>query len=134
MEKKPMNENKKNSILVVDDEASNIMVLTHILTGDYTIYAAKNGEKAISAAEKHLPDLILLDVLMPDMDGYAVIDTLKKSDKTKDIPVIFITGLGEAEDVEKGISLGACDYIVKPFSTSVVKNIVDTQMQKIVAK
>ncbi|MDR2542559.1 MAG: response regulator [Treponema sp.] len=124
-----MSEPKKNSILIVDDETSNIMVLTHILSHKYTIYAVKNGKNAIAAAEKHLPDIILLDVLMPDMDGYTVITELKKTDKTKNIPVIFITGLTDTGDEEKGIALGACDYIKKPFSSSIVEEKVENQIR-----
>jgi diguanylate cyclase (GGDEF)-like protein len=112
---------KKNSVLIVDDEESNIMALTHILGSDYTVCAAKDGQDAIEVAEELSPDIILLDVIMPDMDGYAVIKALKNLEKTMDIPVIFITGLSEAEDEEKGLVLGAADYISKPFSPAIVK-------------
>ena len=123
-----MNETKKNSVLVVDDDTSNIIALTHILQQEYTIYVAKNGTAAIKAAEKHLPDVILLDIIMPEMDGYAVIAELKKSDKTKEIPVIFITGLNKPDDEEKGLSLGAADYIAKPFSPAIVLLRVKNQL------
>ena len=118
----------KKSILVVDDESSNIMALTHILGPDYTIYAAKNGQNAIATAEKHLPDLILLDILMPDMNGYAVITALKNRERTKRVPVIFITGLSNAGDEEKGLALGGADYITKPFSPAIVRLRVQNQM------
>ena len=124
-----MNNDKKNRVLIVDDESANIMALTHILGADYTIYAAKNGESAIKAAEKYLPDLILLDILMPDMDGYEVISWLKRGEKTKVIPVIFITGLSSAEAEERGLGLGAADYISKPFSSAVVKLRVHNQIK-----
>ena len=114
----------KNSVLVVDDENSNIIALTHILSPDYAIYAAKNGPAGLKAAEKYLPDLILLDILMPEMDGYAVIAALKSSEKTRGIPVIFISGLSEARDEEKGLALGAADYINKPFSSAIVRQRV----------
>jgi len=126
-----MGEAKKNSILVVDDENSNIMALTHIFSPEYTIYAAKNGQKAIEAAERYLPDVILLDIVMPDMDGYAVITAFKNSEKLKNIPVIFITGLSNADDEEKGLSLGAADYIGKPFSPAIVKLRVQNQINQI---
>ena len=116
-----MNESRKYSVLVVDDENSNILLLTHILSNEYTVYAAKNGQGAIKAAEKYLPDIILLDIIMPDMDGYKVISVLKASEKTSDIPVIFITGLGSSENEEKGLDFGIADYIVKPFSPAIVK-------------
>ncbi|MCL2084757.1 MAG: diguanylate cyclase [Oscillospiraceae bacterium] len=124
-----MSEEKKRSILVVDDESSNIMTLSHILSPDYTVYAAKNGQSALKAAEKHLPDVILLDVIMPEMDGYAVITALKASENTKNIPVIFITGLSGDDNEEKGLSLGAADYICKPFSTAIVKIRVMNQIK-----
>jgi diguanylate cyclase (GGDEF)-like protein len=111
----------KNTILVVDDEKANIMTLTHILSDDYTIYAANNGKYAIELAKKHLPDIILLDIIMPDLDGYEVLSILKDTYETKNIPVIFITGLSSSEDEERGLSLGAEDYISKPFSPAIVK-------------
>ena len=119
---------KKNSILIVDDNTSNIIALTHILGKENTIYAAKNGVNAIKAAEERLPDVILLDILMPEMDGYAVIASLKNSERTQNIPVIFITGLSEVGDEEKGLALGAADYISKPFSPAIVRLRVRNQL------
>ena len=124
-----MNEEKKYRILIVDDDSSNIMALTHILRHEYTILAAKSGLAAISAAEKHLPDVIVLDVLMPEMDGYAVFSALKSSERTQNIPVIFVTGLSGAEDEEKGLALGAADYIAKPFSNAIVKLRIGNQIK-----
>ena len=124
-----MGEITKNSLLIVDDVKSNIMALTRILSPEYTIYAAKNGFDAIEAANEHLPDVILLDILMPEMDGYAVITALKGSDKTRSIPVIFITGLDDPDAEEKGLSLGAADYIIKPFRTVTVQLRVRNQIQ-----
>jgi len=123
--------NKKNSILIVDDESSDILTLTHILSPEYTVYASRNGQHAISAAEKYLPDLILLDIVMPEVDGYTVITTLKNNERTKRIPVIFITGLSSQSDEEKGFLLGASDYIIKPFSPAIVKLRVQNQMKMI---
>ena len=120
---------KKNSVLIVDDERLNITALSYILSADYTVYAARNGRNAILAAEKFLPDLVLLDIIMPDMDGYAVITALKHSEKTYSIPVIFITGLSNTDDEEKGLRLGAADYIIKPFSDTIVKLRVQNQMR-----
>jgi len=124
-----MEEPRKNSVLIVDDENANIMTLTQILSPFYTVFAAKNGQKALEAAEKYLPDVILLDILMPEMDGYAVISVLKNSEKMRDIPVVFITGLSNTEDEEKGLSLGAADYIGKPFSPAIVKLRVKNQLR-----
>jgi len=119
----------KNSILIVDDEKSNIIALTHILSSEYTLYCAKDGADAIELAEKFTPDVILLDILMPGMNGYEVIAHLKKEEKTSEIPVIFVTGLTGVEEEEKGLSLGAVDYISKPFSSAIVKLRVRNQMQ-----
>ena len=122
---------EKNSILIVDDESSNIMALTHILSPDYIVYAAKNGHTALEAADKHLPDIILLDIMMPEMNGYEVLAVLKESEKTQHIPIIFVTGLNNDGDEEKGLALGASDYIIKPFSAVIVKLRVHNQMKVI---
>ena len=124
-----MDETVKNSLLIVDDEKSNIMVLTRILSSEYTIYAAKNGPDALEVANEYLPDIILLDIIMPGMNGYEVITILKSSDKTKEIPVIFVTGLNDAENEEKGLLLGAADYIHKPFRAVTVQLRVRCQIQ-----
>ncbi|MCL1895737.1 MAG: response regulator [Clostridiales bacterium] len=119
---------EKNSILIVDDEKANIMALSHILNPDYTVYATRDGENAVNAARKYKPDIILLDVLMPGMDGFDVISELKKSEKTRNIPIIFITGLTGADDEAKGLALGAADYISKPFNPEIVKQRVKNQL------
>ena len=126
-----MQKNRKNSVLIVDDENSNILALTHILNTDYNIHAAKDGTRAIHAAKQYLPDIILLDIIMPEMDGYAVLAELKSCETTQNIPVIFITGLSDTADEEKGLALGVADYITKPFSTAIVKLRVRNQMQLI---
>ncbi|MCL2190939.1 MAG: diguanylate cyclase [Treponema sp.] len=124
-----MDTERKNSILVVDDEVGNLQVLAHILGMDYTIYTAKNGKNAIEKAREYLPDLILLDIIMPDVDGYQVLIELKSMEATDKIPVIFITGLSSIEDEAKGLSLNAADYISKPFSPTIVKLRVRNQIQ-----
>ncbi|MCL2075310.1 MAG: response regulator [Betaproteobacteria bacterium] len=124
-----MNEARKYSILVVDDEKSNILALMNILRPEYTVYASTSGQSVIETAEKHLPDIILLDIIMPDMDGYEVIGALKSSEKTRNIPVIFVTGLSGAADEEKGLALGVADYIIKPFSPAIVKLRVRNQIK-----
>ena len=116
-----MNTLKKNSILIIDDERNNISSLRTMLSAEYTIYASTSGKDAIETANEFLPDIILLDVLMPDMDGYEVITSLKTSQKTRDIPVIFITGLDNSDAEIKGLALGAADYILKPFHPAIVK-------------
>ncbi|MCL2168856.1 MAG: response regulator [Defluviitaleaceae bacterium] len=119
----------KNSILIVDDEPMNITALVHILGHDYTIFAAKSGSEAIDLAKECKPDLVLLDVIMPDLSGHDVITKLKQMSETRDIPVIFVTGLSSAADKEKGLSLGAVDYIIKPFTPSDVRLRVENQVK-----
>jgi len=123
-----MSDKKRYSVLVVDDERSNIRILNTILNPEYTIYAASDGSDALEAAEEFLPDVILLDIIMPDMDGYEVLFNLKNTESTKDIPVIFITGLDSTDDKKKGLEKGASDYIAKPFNSSTVKIKVRNQI------
>jgi len=120
---------RKNSVLVVDDEMSNLQILSHILGADYTIYTAKNGPNAIGKAREYAPDLILLDIIMPEMDGYQVLAELRSAEATEKIPVVFITGLSSIEDEKRGLSLNAADYISKPFNPMVVKLRVRNQIQ-----
>lgn len=120
---------KKNTVLIVDDDALNITALTHILKDDYTIYVEKDGADALETAQELLPDLILLDVVMPKMDGFEVLAFLKNKPETRGIPVIFITGLSNVQDEEKGLMLGAADYIHKPFTPAIVKLRVKNQLQ-----
>ncbi len=124
-----MTEKKKYSILIVDDRPANIIALGNILKPDYTIYVSKNGRDALRIATEKLPEVILLDIVMPDMDGYAVIAALKGDERTRRIPVIFITGLDSIRDEEKGLALQAADYISKPFSPVIVQLRVRNQIQ-----
>lgn len=110
----------KQTVLVVDDAISNIKMLGEILRADCDIVFATNGKAALQQATRTLPDLILLDVVMPDMDGYQVCQHLKQNLATNHIPVIFITALDSIEDEEKGLEVGAIDYIAKPFHPPIV--------------
>jgi PleD family two-component response regulator len=121
----------KKRVLIVDDMKSNLLILYSILKEDYTLLMARNGLEAIERASKYAPDLILLDILMPEMCGYDVITALKSSDKTQNIPVIFISGLDGPGDEEKGLSLGAVDYIKKPFNPAIVKLRVQNQIESL---
>ena len=123
-----MGKTHKNTILVIDDESNNIIALKKILEDDYNVYAEIDSLEAIETVEETSPDIILLDIIMPDMDGYEVITALKVSEKTRDIPVIFITGLDNIDAEEKGFALGAVDYIQKPFHPAVVKVRVKNQI------
>jgi len=119
----------KQSILVVDDSPGNITVLSGLLRKDYKVKAATNGRDAIAIArsEPH-PDLILLDVMMPDIDGYEVCRILKSDPATKNIPVIFVTAMSEIQDEQKGLALGAVDYITKPISAPIVLSRIRTHL------
>ena len=119
----------KNTILIVDDESSNILYLNRILNADYEIITAKDGAKAIELANEYLPDLILLDIVMPEMDGYEILSLLKNEEKTREIPVIFITGLTGDVNETKGLALGADDYISKPFNDEIVRLRVRNQIK-----
>jgi sigma-B regulation protein RsbU (phosphoserine phosphatase) len=117
------------SILLVDDNPTNLQVLFQTLDGvGCKLLIAKNGEMAISIAGKALPDLILLDIMMPDIDGYEVCRQLKSSAATSNIPVIFLSALGDTEDKVKGLQLGAVDYITKPFQPDEVIARVNTHL------
>ena len=112
----------KQRILIVDDERVNRMVLSAVLKDDNQIILAKSGEQALERLSIDAEiDLILLDVLMPEMDGYEVLRRIKTNDATRDIPVMFITALSSVGDEEHGLNLGACDYIGKPFSPAIVR-------------
>ena len=120
-------------ILIVDDNAMNIDFLNDALS-EYKKSIATNGAKAITIAEStNPPDLILLDVMMPDMDGYEVCTYLKSNPQTKDIPIIFSTAMDELEDRNSGFALGAVDYITKPFEMLEVKTRVKTHLSLILA-
>jgi PleD family two-component response regulator len=119
----------KNSVLIVDDDISNLEILLDILGKDYTVFVSKSGAAAIDIANRNMPDLILLDLVMPDMDGFDVMTKLKTSNITCDIPIIIITGLKSVEDEEKAFNLGAVDIILKPFEYRIVKARSRNQIQ-----
>ncbi|MEO6423749.1 MAG: diguanylate cyclase [Candidatus Nitrotoga sp.] len=109
------------TILLVDDVPDNLSVLSSILREDYRIQLATSGAKALALAAARSPDLILLDVMMPEMDGYEVCKRLKANSDTCDIPVVFVTARNQSEDEELGLTLGAIDYIHKPLSPPIIK-------------
>ena len=117
------------NILVVDDIKENLRILADALGGEgYKVRPALSGRMALEAARKELPDLILLDILMPGMNGYEVCETLKADQALKDVPVIFISALNEVGDKMKGFSAGGVDYISKPFQTEEVLARVKTHL------
>lgn len=125
-----MNEaDQKKTVLVVDDAPSNIHIVNSILADLYRVRIATNGTKALELAKSApAPDLILLDVMMPGLDGYEVCSRLKNDPETREIPVIFLTAQTEIQDEMRGFEVGAVDYIHKPFSTPVVKARVQTHL------
>src|SRR5271169_1240086 len=119
----------KKLVLIVDDAPANLQMVRSILKDDFKIRVATSGAKALDLVKaKPQPDLILLDVEMPEMDGYEVCGILKATPEVKDIPVIFLTGKTEADDETRGFKVGAVDYIHKPFSPAVVKARVHTHL------
>ncbi len=123
-------QSKKSKILIVDDLSENVRMLIETLKDDYATIPATSGEAALEKCQADsLPDLILLDILMPGIDGYEVCRRLKDNEKTKEIPVIFITGVSESLDDAMAFSLGAADYITKPFNVATVKARVKNQIE-----
>lgn len=120
-----------STILVVDDEPDNLKLMQLILKNDYQLLFANSGKAALGAAEKHRPDLILMDIMLPDMDGYEACRLLKASKKTEDIPLIFVTAMGDVENESLGFDLGAVDYIQKPVSIPIVLRRVQTHLSLI---
>ncbi len=120
---------KKLMILLVDDAPTNIQMLNETLKDGYHLFFATNGRDALRIAAETLPDLILLDVIMPDMDGYEVCRILKADPLMKDIPIIFITAMNQQEDEAIGLELGAVDYITKPFNPTIVRLRIRNQIK-----
>jgi two-component system sensor histidine kinase/response regulator len=123
-------QNTKSNILLVDNIPSNLNFLSDILSQEgFGIILATQGKEAVTAARRELPDLILLDVAMPDMDGYSVCQELKGDPAARDIPVMFLTARNEREDIIRGFEVGAVDYIMKPFSYTELVARVKTQLE-----
>ena len=112
---------QRATLLVVDDMIENIEILNNVLSDHYRVLFATNGSDALAVAREQLPDLILLDVLMPEMDGREVCVRLKQNPDTREIPVIFVTAKDQEEDEEIGLQLGAVDYLTKPVRPGIVK-------------
>lgn len=117
----PAADAKKPMVVIIDDAPANIRLLNACLADEYAVRFATSGAAGIEVIRKQRPDIVLLDVMMPKMDGYEVCAALKADPDTKDVPIIFVTAQGEGDDEEKGLSVGAVDYITKPFIPAVVK-------------
>ena len=124
-----MNELSDCTVLVVDDTEASVDILVDALGECYDVSVAMGGREALESVEEETPDLILLDIMMPDMDGYEVCRRLKSDERYAKIPIIFLTGLTEIENKTKGFQLGAVDYITKPFEIAEVKARVETHLQ-----
>jgi diguanylate cyclase (GGDEF)-like protein len=125
---------QKQSILIVDDEKNNIDLLVNLLKNDYDLMVARTGERAIQLAKSDdPPDLILLDIIMPEMDGYEVCQILKSDHTTKDIPIIFVTAMCDDDDEYRGLGMGAVDYITKPIRPSIVRARAKNHIERYLA-
>ena len=111
----------KPVVLIVDDTPDNIILVHEILKDEYRVIVATDGAKALLAAQRMRPDIILLDVMMPVMDGYETCRRLKGNKNLRDIPILFLTAKSAEEDEKKGLALGAVDYIIKPVSPPILK-------------
>lgn len=112
---------KNTKILIVDDEPMSVKILSHLLETEYTTLMAHDGREALEILSRVTPDLIILDVVMPEMDGYEVFRALRKIPGLEDVPVLFISVMNETECEHQGLEMGAGDYIIKPFNPSLVR-------------
>ncbi|WP_286745252.1 response regulator [Pseudoalteromonas sp. UBA2102] len=126
--------NDKPRILIVDDEPANLKVMREVLGNQYRMSFAKSGAAALALLEKEQPKLILLDIMMPDMNGFEVCEILKSTPALSHIPIIFVTALGDESDEFKGFELGAVDYIAKPISPAIVRARVKTHLSLVQAE
>lgn len=124
-----VSQHSRQQVLIIDDQKTNLKILSDILRHDVDVTLAQSGAQGLRKAIEFQPDLILLDVLMPDIDGFELIKSLKHHAQTSAIPVIFITALSDTNNEEQGLRLGACDYIYKPFHATIVQARVQLHLQ-----
>lgn len=123
-------ENKNSSILIIDDVELNIQVARAMLQkDDYDIYVAYSGEEALRVVREHSPDLILVDIMMPEMDGFTLVERIKADPKSSDIPIIFLTARNDSESLSRAFDLGAVDYITKPFRSNELRMRVRNHLE-----
>lgn len=120
---------RKQRILIVEDVRLNAQILVNVLQDEYELRVASNGLEALAMVKEQMPDLILLDIIMPEMDGYAVCAELQSDSKTRDIPILFLTALEGDQNEAYGLELGAMDYIRKPFSVPIVKTKIRNHLE-----
>lgn len=121
--------NLRQKLLIVDDTPANIQILHQIFQSEYDIFFSTSGASGIEVAKRERPDIVLLDIMMPEMDGYEACRILKSDPATESIPVIFVTAMGDEEDETKGLDAGAIDYITKPISPPIVKARVRNHLE-----
>ncbi len=120
---------RQQTILAVDDSSLNLVMLSAMLGNEYRVVTAQDGVQAVIAAVNEKPDLILLDIMLPGKDGFEICTQLKKNSKTRDIPVMFITARADSQSIVKGLSIGACDYVCKPFASDELLNRIKIQLE-----
>jgi PleD family two-component response regulator len=125
----PLHNTDKIKILVVDDQPVNIQIIHQMLNADYQIFMATSGAQAITLCQNNPPDLILLDVLMPDLDGFATCRLLKQQPELAQIPVIFVTGMQSQEDETLCWEAGGADFVIKPVNALTLKHRIKTQLK-----
>ena len=125
-----MAEDHQATVLVVDDTESNIDIAVEALGEQYEISVALDGESALEIVEEEVPDLIFLDIMMPDMDGYEVCKRLRAAEKTRSIPVVFLSAITGEEEKQKGFDLGAVDYLTKPIEPKALQDTVSRILSK----
>lgn len=118
-----------DTILIVDDKKANIKILVELLGDNYDLLVSKDGQSAIEMVHEDKPDLILLDILMPDMDGFEVCKELKKNSRTKNIPIIFLTAKTDEDSIETAYDLGGSDYVTKPFRPKELRAKVKRELE-----
>ena len=116
----------KKKILVVDDEPGIVSLLTKVLSNDYRVYKATNGQEAVDAVKKSKPDLIIMDIMMPIMDGYTACSLIRANPETRLIPVIMLSGVDFELNKELALRMGASDYLTKPFSLTEIVKIIES--------
>ena len=124
----------KNRVLIIDDEPGNIKILSNVLAEEYVLSVATSGKQALEIVRTYSPDIVLLDMVMPEMDGIEVCQALKADQATADIPVIFVTSMSDHANEARGLEVGAVDYITKPISPAIVKARVKIHIQNYLSK
>lgn len=116
-------------IIAADDEPTNLLIIEEALMDDYEVMTVENGLECLSEIKKRIPDILLLDVSMPEMDGIMVCQRLKEDPKTKYIPIIMLSGFASNDDIKRGLEAGADRYITKPFKPTILRNAISEMIE-----